>query len=253
MTIIKGFFMAWGCFCRVPCPWKVWDENARKYMLVMLPVVGLLMGLAWFGIAFAIVWLGLPAPIGAAILTIYPFLVTGFIHLDGFMDCSDAICSRAPLEKKLQILKDSHVGAFAVIWAIVLFLFFFAGMWTLLSGGASMCVLILIPMASRTVSVANVMGRKPLGTSQYSVMGQGSSATGGIVAVIVLLAVAVGLFALFACDSYRSLIVIAVCLVGSLIAVANGVKQLGGMSGDISGYGITWGELAAVVAAACIL
>ena len=42
-------------------------------------------------------------------------LVTGGIHLDGFMDTTDARSSYGDREKKLAILKDSHVGAFAVI------------------------------------------------------------------------------------------------------------------------------------------
>ena len=67
----------------------------------------------------------------------YPFFVSGFMHLDGYVDCCDAIFSRAPLEKKKQILKDSRVGAFAVIWVIVLFLMFFASVYSFIEAGAS--------------------------------------------------------------------------------------------------------------------
>ena len=50
-------------------------------------------------------------------LALLPVLVTGGIHLDGFCDTADALASHAPREKKLEILKDSHCGAFAVIGA----------------------------------------------------------------------------------------------------------------------------------------
>ena len=48
---------------------------------------------------------------GAAI----PLLITGGFHADGFLDTSDALHSYQSRERKLEILKDSHVGAFAVI------------------------------------------------------------------------------------------------------------------------------------------
>ena len=52
-----------------------------------------------------------------------PLLVTGGIHADGFCDTVDALSSHAEREKMLEILKDSHCGAFAVI---------FFGLWLVL-------------------------------------------------------------------------------------------------------------------------
>ena len=50
-----------------------------------------------------------------------PVLVTGGIHLDGFLDTADALSSWQPWEKKLEILKDSHAGAFAIIMGCAYF------------------------------------------------------------------------------------------------------------------------------------
>lgn len=250
MNVIKGFFMAWGCFCRVPCPWKVWDENARQDMLTMLPVLGLLMGFIWYALGMLFMWMNMPIPLVAAVLTVYPFLITGFIHFDGFMDCSDAICSRAPIEKRLEILKDSHVGAFAVIWAIVMFMFFFTSMWSWLLSGKQLLILLLIPVASRTVSVVNIFTKVRLGTSQYNGMEKKDTKRAGI--VIASLVIAMVIYAVLT-GYYESLAVVAFCIAGSAVAVHHGIKDLGGMSGDISGYGIVWGELIAVISAAVIL
>ena len=52
----------------------------------------------------------------AAGICVLPILVTGGIHLDGFCDTADALASHQDTEKKLQILKDPHMGAFAAIW-----------------------------------------------------------------------------------------------------------------------------------------
>lgn len=48
-------------------------------------------------------------------MTLLPVLVNGGIHMDGFLDTMDALNSYGSREKKLEILKDSRTGAFAVI------------------------------------------------------------------------------------------------------------------------------------------
>lgn len=96
-----------------PCPKKLWSETARRKMLVCLPLVGLLVGGIWAG-----AWLllrGAPGPVRAAVCAAVPWLVTGFMHLDGYMDVCDAVLSRRDLPTRRRILKDSHCGAFAVI------------------------------------------------------------------------------------------------------------------------------------------
>ena len=51
----------------------------------------------------------------AVVLTLIPVFITGGIHLDGFADTMDAKSSYGDREKKLEILKDPHTGAFAII------------------------------------------------------------------------------------------------------------------------------------------
>ena len=115
---IYGFFMAWGMFLAIPCPKKIWSETARRKMLACLPLVGVVVGAVWALGA----WLAryLPHPLGAALCAAAPWLVTGFLHLDGFMDVCDGVLSRRDLETRRRILKDSHCGAFAVICMVLL-------------------------------------------------------------------------------------------------------------------------------------
>lgn len=42
--------------------------------------------------------------------------------MDGFLDTQDAIHSYQPKEKKLEILKDPHAGAFAILSCVIYFL-----------------------------------------------------------------------------------------------------------------------------------
>ena len=56
----------------------------------------------------------------AVILTVIPVFVTGGIHVDGLLDTSDALSSWQERTRRLEILKDSHAGAFAIITAFIL-------------------------------------------------------------------------------------------------------------------------------------
>ena len=107
-TYLHAFAMCQSMFCTLPCPGNVWDEKARGNMLLFLPLVGLEIGLIWAGLAWLCRYL--PAAVSAWVLCAYPYLVTGFIHLDGFMDVTDAVRSWRDLPRRREILKDSHVA-----------------------------------------------------------------------------------------------------------------------------------------------
>lgn len=258
MKIITGFFMAWGNFCAIPCPCKKWDEKARKQMLVMFPVIGLIIGALWYALFLLLKAAGIPVPLSAALMTAYPFLASGFIHLDGFMDCNDAILSRRPLEERQRILKDSRVGAFAVITAILLFMVFFAAMWSLIDqgGGSAIWCLVLAPVLARALPARDIMAMRPLSTSQYEQSFEdGKNQTYKWVLTAIWLVAAL---ALLTAGRYLDLrcggnafqaagVMAAAQLAVALISGAYARKQLGGMSGDIAGYMLIWSELAAVV------
>ena len=142
---LDGFSMAWGMFLAIPCPLRRWNEKAREKMLVCLPLVGLAVGGIWLGLYLLL----RHAAIGglyAFLMAALPWLVTGFMHLAGYMDVCDAVLSRRELATRQRILKDSHCGAFAVIGMVLLALC----QWSVfLSGSAdeSLWGLLLIPVA----------------------------------------------------------------------------------------------------------
>lgn len=229
---ICGFFMAWGMFLTIPCPRKIWSESARQKMLVCMPLAGLLAGGVWAG-----AWLllqGAPGPVRAAVCAAAPWLVTGFMHLDGYMDVCDAVLSRRDLATRQRILKDSHCGAFAVICMVLLAM----GQWSLFLAAedVSWLALLLIPAATRACAGLAVLGLRPMGTSQYAAMGPARGGYGA--ALWALLALSVGL-PLWLGGSFGPL----AAAVGYGLAVWYGFRNLDGMSGDISGFALTIGEL----------
>lgn len=52
--------MCQSMFCALPFPWHGWEEKARDKMLCCLPVIGLEIGLLWWGIGLLIFRLELP-------------------------------------------------------------------------------------------------------------------------------------------------------------------------------------------------
>ena len=166
-TYFQAIAVCQSMFCAIPFPGNLWDEKARDKMLLFLPLVGLEMGAIWTVLAWLCSLLQLPVPVKGLILAVYPYLAAGFIHLDGYMDVTDAVKSCRSLERRREILKDSHVGAFAVIGIGLLLLAQFAFL-TSVPERADYRILLFVPAVSRCGSSLAVTILKPMNTSQYA-------------------------------------------------------------------------------------
>ncbi len=122
MTVLQTIAVAFAMFSAVPVPQFDWNEKNMRYSLCAFPLVGVLCGALWCVCAS----LPLPAMVRAAGFCLIPVWVTGGIHLDGYADTCDALCSYGDTQKKLDILKDPHCGAFAVIRLCSYFVAYFA-------------------------------------------------------------------------------------------------------------------------------
>ena len=241
----NAFAMCQSMFCAIPFPGKIWDEEARPLMLLFLPVVGLEMGLIWMGLGWLVRWLELPTMAAALVLCVYPYFVTGFLHLDGFMDVTDAVKSWRDLERRREILKDSHVGSFSVIAIVLLVVAQFA-MFASAKADARFEVLLLVPVVSRCCSALAVTALRPMSTSQYAAQNIPEK---HIAVLLMMLAASLAAgFILWGKYGFA----LTGCVVGYGLALRRGFKSLDGMNGDISGYSLTIAELCAVAVYALI-
>lgn len=244
MKVIHAFLMCLGMFTALPCPWRPWDEDARGLMTACLPLVGAVIGGLWFALSL----LGrtiLPNALTAALMAALPLLLTGFMHLDGFMDTADAMLSWRPLEQRQKILKDVHCGSFSVVAVVLLTLGMFAAASDARAG--DLRPLILIPVASRCMSAFCVTALKPIGHSEYAQMQKSSGTPIAAMVMLLLTLLAGGLWI-----GVGGIVCLAATVVGYGCAMFWCVHTLKGVSGDLAGFSLCVGELCGLIALALI-
>ncbi|KPL59969.1 adenosylcobinamide-GDP ribazoletransferase [Rossellomorea vietnamensis] len=162
MRFVKSFLLNIQFFTILPVrkEFSLGKEEMR-WMVRTFPLFGLCIGTL---LTSGYVLLESYTPMSPLALSFYiwvmPILLTGGIHLDGYMDASDAYFSYRDLQKRLEIMKDPRIGAFGVLSLVILlssrFLFIYESVHY--SDTATIClILMLIPIFSRIVMGASLI------------------------------------------------------------------------------------------------
>jgi len=104
----------------VPAPAEL-PPKAMGRAVAWYPLAGVLVGLLLAGADWAL-GLALPAALRSALVIALWVALTGGLHLDGFADCCDGLLAACPPERRLEILRDTHAGSFAVAGVTLLLL-----------------------------------------------------------------------------------------------------------------------------------
>jgi len=91
------------------------------------PLVGVLLGLVLVGLRAGLRII-FPGNVTAALVLAAWIVLTGALHLDGFLDTCDGLFGGATAEDRLRILRDEQVGAFAVAGGVALLLVKYAAL-----------------------------------------------------------------------------------------------------------------------------
>ncbi len=244
MLVIRSFIIAFGMYSKVPMPRVDWSKENMRYVMCFFPVIGAVIGGALYLWDYVSGVLDVSHVLYTMVIIILPLIITGGIHMDGFMDTTDALRSYQPMEKKLDILKDPNSGAFAVISCVAYYLLTF-GFWYDLNKE-------LLPL----LAIGFVLSR----------------ALSGLSVVTFPLAKNSGLVAMFSNEArkkvtaYVMLAYILVCIV--LMTIINPIlstfcffglaitylyyyrmskKEFGGITGDVAGYFLQLCELVIVI------
>ncbi len=236
-------------------PHFAWKDEDMAESLTFFPLVGLGIGalITLLGRASSI--LHIPAAVSILLSLALPILITGGIHIDGFLDVEDALHCYGSAEEKHRILKDPHIGAFAVIGLLKWGLIDAAAVTAIwLHPGADTKTLMLYGLCfvvSRCLS-----GLTALGFQKAKKEGMLYEETKGkkrlpMVLLSLQMLAAIGLMA--ALDLLLTGLLIACFGAATLLYRRLAYREFGGVSGDTAGFFLTTAEiLAAVCMAICM-
>ena len=201
-----------------------------------------LAGWAVGGLAALVLWLPLPIPAGvqAALALTCWLAATGLLHFDGLVDTADAVFAMKSPERRLEILRDVHVGAFGLATGGLALL-----IWWSLLGSARPAEVLLAAVTARTVLLAPM--NLFLAARVDSI---GASSREGRWGVSILKAVLLASPLLLLPVALPHLLAaLASALVAALLVARFCASRLGGgINGDVYGACVVCAELAALLA-----
>ena len=253
--MLRSIIIALQTYSRIPMPQVEWTEKSMKYAICFFPVVGIFTG------GFEILWvflaglLHLPALIYGAVACAIPILVSGAIHMDGFCDTVDALSSHQSKERMLEILKDSHAGAFAIIFGALYLIVYFAswsGIATIIEwhGGSwnilfAVCFGFILSRGLSGLALNLFRGARSRGMLQ----GFKDAADKKMLTITMLIYIIVAAFFMIFFAGW----------IGAVMVAANGLlflyyrllsyRKFGGITGDLAGWFLQLSELTTIVAA----
>lgn len=247
MNWFNSMWIAISTYSILPAPRVEWREENMRSAICFLPVVGICIGLAlllWQRLCLA---LEAETALFAAVATVLPLLLTGGIHMDGFMDTADALSSHQPRERKLEILKDSHIGAFAVIWCAAYLLLSFGLYGSLYRGTAWIMIGIGFILSRSLCALGALTLPGARNSGMLRAFTEHAKNRGAIAAMGVLSLLGAGTMALLAPGPGICGAIAAVAAFFGYRSMAK--KQFGGVTGDTSGFFIQLCELCLLLGA----
>ncbi len=242
---LQSFCTAFSLYSHIPVP-KGWvTEAGMRYALCFFPCVGIVTGLVMIVYERLAIAISLGKIAFCCVGTAIPLMVTGGIHMDGFLDTADALSSFAGPDKKREILKDPHTGAFAIIWGGIYLLLYLAAFSELSPSAFPAIAGIFIQ--SRALSGFSVTAlKKAGGPGMVRSLSERSDTQAVNICMIFWMAASMVYFLLTAgfitmlAETAAAIICLAACY-------GMAKREFGGMSGDLAGFFLQICELLLII------
>ena len=251
-SLWNSFKAAFAMFSKIPMPMVDWKKENIKFMMCFFPFVGTAIGiLTWLAGGVLGVHVALEPFFLAVILTVIPVFITGGIHVDGLLDTSDALSSWQERERRLEILKDSHAGAFAVITACAFFLIWYGAYSQLWTDRRALLIMALGFMVSRCLSGISVMmfpkARKDGTVAEFS-----RKAEDMIVRNVLIVYLGILLAVMIWIQPVMGILAFGTAVLVFLYYHYKAMKYFGGITGDLAGYFLCLCEVGMAVVLAVV-
>jgi adenosylcobinamide-GDP ribazoletransferase len=227
---MKHFYMAWFLLSSLPLPFAPKElASSLGRAAGWFPLVGLVFGLTLAGIGW-VLYAFLPVGIAAALILVIWVALTGMLHLDGFMDSCDGLLPPRKPARRLEIMKDSRVGAFGVVGGVLLLLLKYNALLAL-PAAQRLPALIVTPTLARG-AMTWAMARYPLARSG----GMGKLFTEGLGHAQILLATAIMLTVLLGMMAWpMGLALLAATWLITALLARLAMSRIHGLTGDVYG------------------
>ena len=241
MSIINSFFIALSMYSRIPVPRVDWEKENMRYAMCFFPMIGVVIG----AVMYLAGWLLDKTSVGGlfrgVVFTLIPIMTTGGIHMDGFMDTMDALGSWGDREKKLEILKDSHAGAFAIL-GMGCYLMWSMAVWSELPAEVLRvcCVSFVLSRALSGFSVVTFPAARNSGLLKMFQDG----AQKKVVRITMCLYVAAAVIMMAVMNARAMTGAVTGVMIAFLYYIVVSRKQFGGVTGDLAGFFLETAELA---------
>lgn len=214
-------------------PAKITKPDELGQSALWFPLVGLVLGGILYGAGWVLQLILPPLAVAVIVLALWVFL-TGGLHLDGLADCCDALFLAAAPRRRLEIMRDPHLGTFGVA-GVVLHLLFKASLINSLMP-FSPIPLLFSPMLARWLLL--LAARRPQARSE----GLGADfALGLSPRIIWVSAILPALFILF--GGLQVLLASGLAFLALLGVLWLARSRLGGVTGDVLGMTVEVIEL----------
>ena len=236
-------------YSKIPVPgFRAKDEDIKN-CIMFLPLVGAVIGAVMFFLIRFLSYLPAPVSVRAMILVIVPLVITGGFHVDGFMDTVDARSSLKSQQEKLEILKDPHIGAFAVVRLLILGIIAVSSLVVIINLDSQSerpiyvlaCATFMVSRALAALTSVYMKKAKKDGMLAEEVEESGNACT---VALMIQLIVPIALMAYL--NAVYTGIILAAFIVFTCFYKHMTMKEFGGVTGDTAGYYVTASEVFAL-------
>jgi len=191
-------------------------------------VVGIIIGLILAGLNW-LLGLFLPSPVVNVLLVVSLVVISGALHLDGFVDTCDGIAGHKTPEQRWRVMRDSRTGGFGIVGACCLLLVKYISL-NSVPETLLMATLVLMPVIGRWAMVYAIFAypyARPSGLGK--IFKQGASWQRFTMATLIALVVAIVLFQLAGLAIMVGIWVIVVAMAAYL------KRKFSGLTGDTYG------------------
>lgn len=241
----NSFKIAFSMYSKIPMPYSDWSKENMKYSMCFFPLIGIVIGALIVGANALFQQLPFNGSLETVIYLLIPLMITGGIHFDGFLDTQDALNSHQEKERKLEILKDPHTGAFAIITACFYYLLAF-GIWSEVTR-CSIWILAIGFVLSRALSGLSVV-TFPLAKNSGLAATFSENAQKKRVRITMIVYVILCLFGMSIISWQLAVVAVAISLIIFFYYYHRCKKEFGGMTGDLAGYFLSICELGMAIA-----